>query len=74
MGFYLERGVFLVASEPFTLSGEPDAYDMAVEAPGKAVQQPLFPPHLLPADLQKPAQDRYFRPSLVDWIDDGGWR
>ena len=61
-------------TEPFTLCGEPDAYDMPLKAPQKAVQPSLFPPHLLPTDCQKPAQERYFRPSLVDWLDDGGWR
>ena len=61
-------------TQHFTLSGEPDATDMPPEALEKAVHPSLFPPHLLPADRQKPAQDRYFRPSLVDWLDDGGWR
>lgn len=63
-----------MASETFALCGEPGAGDVRLEAPEQFVQPGLFPPHLLPVDRQKPAKQRYFRPSLVDWLDDGGWR
>ena len=55
-----------MASEPFTLSGEPDAYDMAVEATGKAVQPSLFPPHLFPRTARNPPRIAIFGPRW--WI------